>query len=148
MSGGIDDAPDEDDEDAEDEFHDEPDTRSLSEIASEDAEALYAAALDSGDVRSFEEDEEAPAYACCFIENAKGEKGWAVIVARGFSWEGLEIDVAKVFKSEKKADDYIWGRICDDEDEYRKRMEEEEEEDGEEDGDEDGDEDGEEAADE
>ena len=103
----------------------EPDERSLEEIASDDAEMLYASALDSGRVSSFTDDEEAPAYAICFIENSKGEEGWAVIVARGHSWEGLRIEVGGVFNSMKKAERYVGGRLIEDEEEYERRMAEE-----------------------
>jgi len=101
---------------------DEPDERSLTETARNDAEMLYASALDSGNISSFTDDVEAPAYAICFIENSKGEHGWVVVVARGQSWEGLEIDVGGIFDSKMKAERYVGGRLIEDEEEYEKRM--------------------------
>ena len=91
-------------------------------IARGNADELYEAALDSGDVRSFEEDEEAPAYAVCFVENAKGEKGWAVVVARGHSWEGLRIGVAEVFGTPAAARRHVDKRLAADEAEYHERI--------------------------
>jgi len=101
---------------------DNPDERSLTEIARDDAQMLYAGALDSGNISSFTDDEEAPAYAICFIENSNGEHGWVVIVARGQSWEGLEIDVGGIFDSKMSAERYVGGRLLEDEEEYEKRM--------------------------
>ncbi len=101
---------------------DNPDERSLMEIARDDAQMLYAGALDSGNISSFTDDEEAPAYAICFIENSNGEHGWVVIVARGQSWEGLEIDVGGIFDSKMSAERYVGGRLLEDEEEYEKRM--------------------------
>lgn len=100
----------------------EADDRPLMQIARANADELYAAALDSGPVRSFEEDEDAPAYAVCFVENAKGEKGWAVIVARGHSWEGLRIGVAEVFETLAAARRHVDTRLAEDEVKYRKRI--------------------------
>ena len=95
------------------------------------ADELYEAALDTGDVRSFEEDEDAPAYAICFVENAKGEKGWAVVVARGHSWEGLRIGAAEVFGTPAAARRYVDKRLAEDEADYRERIGERDEEDDE-----------------
>ena len=111
----------------EDDGADEPDNRTLPEIARDDAESMYAQALDSGEVSKFEDDEDAPAYAICFIENAKGERGWAVVVGRGHSWEGLRIGVGGVFDSRRKAARYVSTRIAEDEEEYLERISEDDE---------------------
>lgn len=115
----------------------DPDERSLKEIARDDAEMLYAEALDSGNIASVEEDENAPAYAVCFIENANGERGWVVIIARGHSWEGLRVRAGGIFDSEKKAWRHVRECVARDREDYEERMEEEEEEEDEEDGDQD-----------
>ena len=113
--------------------------RPLWEIAQDDVASLYERALDSGRVSTFEEDEDAPAYALCFLENSKGEKGWVIITAQGHSWEGLRYDVSEIFEKRKEAEGEIASRLCDDEDRYNERREEEneEEEEEEEDGDDD-----------
>lgn len=106
----------------------EPDERPLREIASDDAEMLYAEALDSGNVASVEEDEDAAAYAVCLIENAKGERGWVVIIARGHSWEGLRVRAGSIFDTEKKAWRHVSDCVAKDREEYEARMGEDEDE--------------------
>ncbi len=100
---------------------DEVDARPLEQIARVDVESLYERALDSGAVRSFEEDEDAPAYAICPIENGVGDKGWVVLSVTGSSWEGLSYSVHDVYEHRADADDFVRRSIAADRKRYRKR---------------------------
>ena len=113
------------DEDPEEDGGNEPDERTLEEIADNDAPFLFQQALESDRLMKFEDDIEAPAYALCHLENSQGDKGWVVIIGTGSSWEGIEYSASRIFKTRKAAMKEIDDRMADDEEAYEQRRREE-----------------------
>lgn len=82
------------------EFDDEPCIRDLDDIVSEETEALYRG---SDDIRSAGVEEYEFAHAICHVVNEAGEEGWAIVSARGSSWEGLYFRTSYVYATYDEA---------------------------------------------
>jgi hypothetical protein len=115
---------DEDDDDEHDESDDPKtqDARPLAEIARSSMADLYRRALRYGAVSKFEEDDDAPAHAVCFVSNSLGEHGWVVVTAGGYSWEGLDFEVSEVFPTPEQATRQMHCNIATDEFNFEERM--------------------------
>ncbi len=112
---------------------DEVDARSISDIASDDTDEIYASAFDSGDIETFDcEVEDACAHAVCPIENEIGCRGWAVISAKGHSWEGISCWLDDVFATKEAAFSLRSSLLDADQEEWDEENREEEEEEEEE----------------
>ncbi len=123
----------------------EIDGRSIADIAGDDTDDVYSSAFDNGDIRTFDSEvEDAHAHAVCPIENEIGCKGWAVISAKGHSWEGITCWLDDVFATEEAAYERQRSLLDSDQEEWEEENREQEDEAEDQDEDDDSDNEGEE----